>query len=390
MSRRIGIGLVGMGWMGSLHSQSYRQVNQRFPDLELIPRLVVCADDVKPRAVEAQKRYGFEAHATDWQDVVADPAVEVVNVAAPNDMHLRIVEAAAAAGKHIFCEKPVGRNPAETIRIAQAAQRAGVITGVGFNYRWAPVVQHAKKLIQNGTLGNLTHYRGRFFAGYASNPHGVLSWRFNAEVAGLGALGDLLSHVIDMAQFMAGPIARVVGNRHTFVEDRPLATPGEGTHFSVNKDGPRGPVTNEDYVGSLVQFQNGVQGCLEACRVIQGAQCEMAFEVHGTKGTARWNFERMNEVHLFLSNETDPTMEAYTRTMSNPHMPFHANFNPGPAISLGYDDLKVIEMHQFLQSIASGDQGEPGLEQARSVAHVQKAVQSSWESGSWEEVSHGR
>ena len=177
---------------------------------------------MEARAREAQQRLGFERSTTDWEEVVRDPEVEVVNIAAPNASHLEMVRAAARQGKHILCEKPVGRNPAETQEIAALAREAGVLTFVGLNYRWAPLVQHAHNLIREGCLGRLTHYRGRFFAGYASNPHGVLSWRFRREEAGLGTLGDLMSHVIDMAHFIAGPIQRVTGNRATFVRQRPL------------------------------------------------------------------------------------------------------------------------------------------------------------------------
>ncbi len=386
MAQTTGIGVIGMGWMGGVHSHSYKQVGVRFPDSEVQPHLVICADDVEARAREARERFGFARSTTDWKEVIADPEVEVVNIAAPNSMHLEMVRAAAAAGKHIFCEKPVGRNPQETSEIERLARRAGVLSFVGFNYRWAPVVQYTRQLIQEGKLGKLTHYRGRFLAGYASNPHGVLSWRFERQAAGLGALGDLMSHVADMAHMIAGPIKRLVGNQETFVAERPLATPGQGTHFSVSTDGPRGPVTNEDYVSALVQFANGAHGTLEVCRIIQGAQCEMAFEVHGTEAAVRWNFERMNELQLYTANEEDPTREGYTRTMSGPGMPFHGHFNPGPAIGLGYDDLKVIEAHQFLQSIAEGKQGEPGFGEALAVAQVQAAIQRSWESQAWEDV----
>ena len=184
MTRTIGIGVIGMGWMGTVHSRSYRQIPIRFQDCDIQPRLVICADEVEARAREAQTFLGFERYATDWRQVIADPEVELVNITAPNNMHLEIASAAAEAGKHIFCEKPVGRNPQETAAIEDAARRAGVLTCVGYNYRWTPLVQYARQLIEEGRLGRLTHYRGRFFAGYASNPHAVLSWRFQREVAG--------------------------------------------------------------------------------------------------------------------------------------------------------------------------------------------------------------
>ena len=246
-------------------------------------------------------------------------------------------------------------------------------------------MQYALQLIQEGRLGELTHYRGRFFTGYARNPHAVLSWRFQREIAGLGTLGDLISHVADMAQMIAGPIKRVVGNRETFIRQRPLATPGEGTHFTVRTGGPMGDVTNEDYVGALVQFANGAHGTLEACRIISGLKAQMAFEVHGTRGALSWDLERMNELNLYLPDEVG-AHDGYTCIKSGPEHPFHAQFIPGPALSIGYDDLKTIEAHQFLMSIKEKQQGEPGFREALDVAQVQAAIQRSWETERWEDI----
>ncbi len=254
MTHTIGIGVIGMGWMGMLHSQSYKQIPYLFADSDIEPRLVVCADDVEARAEKAKKLLGFERCTTDWHEVIADPNVQAVNITAPNNLHVEIVKAAAAAGKHIMCEKPVGRAPAETAEIEEAARKAGVLSFVGFNYRWAPLVQYTLQLIKDGKLGDLTHYRGRFFAMYGSNPHSVLSWRFQKEFAGLGTLGDLMSHSVDMAHMLVGPIKRVVASQETFIKERPLPVRGEGTHFSVRTEGPFGKVENEDYYDRQTDF----------------------------------------------------------------------------------------------------------------------------------------
>ena len=205
MVHSIGIGVIGMGWMGNAHSRAYLETRNRFDGGEIQPRLIICADEVEARAVQAKAQLGFEQHTTDWQEVIAHPDVEVVNIATPNLQHLEIIRAAASAGKHIFCEKPVGRTPEETAEIEYLARKAGVMSFVGFNYRWAPLVRYSRQLIEDGKLGDLTHYRGRFFSTFASNPHAVLSWRFDEKLAGLGTLGDLGSHVSDMAHMLAGP-----------------------------------------------------------------------------------------------------------------------------------------------------------------------------------------
>lgn len=384
MTQKIGIGVIGMGWMGGAHSRAYQQVKERFTDADYMPRLIICSDNVESRAREAQERLGFEQYTTDWRKVLEHPEVQVVNITAPNGLHLEMVRAAAEAGKHIMCEKPVGRNPQETALAEHAARQAGVLTFVGYNYRWAPLVQYAKQLLDEGRLGRLTHYRSRFFACYASNPYGVLSWRFQQE-HGLGILSDLGSHAIDLAHMLIGPMRKVIGNRETFIRQRPLPR-GEGTHFSQGGPAdPMGDVTNEDYTGLLVSFENGVQGTIEMCRVINGPKCEYTFEINGTEGALKWNFEQMNELHVQFRNPQDAD-DGFIRVVSGPAHPFHHYFNPGPGIGLGYDDLKTIEAAQFLQSVAGGQQGEPGFSEALAVANVQTAVVRSWESERWEKV----
>lgn len=385
-SESIGIGIIGMGWMGTVHSRSYRAVADRFHDKGVRARLVVCADDVEARAIRAKEVFDFESCTTDWRQVIANPDVQVVNIATPNYLHLEIVREATVANKHIFCEKPVGRTPEETAEIARLAQAAGVLSFVGFNYRWAPLVQYAQQLIGSGKLGEITHFRGRFFAMYASDPMSQLSWRFQYDKSGSGVLGDIMSHVVDMALMLAGPVRRVSSHQNTFIKERPLPTLGQGTHFTGGKvTDPTGEVSNEDYVGTLAEFANGAQGTFEVCRVIYGPKCELAFEINGTKGALKWNFERMNEMELYLPDETGGH-EGFVRIVAGPDHPFHKRFNPGPGVGLGYEDLKVIEAYHFLQSVADGEQRPPGFQEALEVAAVQSAMVRSWRSGTWETV----
>jgi len=385
MSQAIGIGVIGMGWMGQVHARAYRQIPDRFPDCALAPRLVVCADDVAERAEEARARLGFEKCTTNWRNVVNDPAVQLISVTTPNNLHVEIVQAAASAGKHIFCEKPVGRNPRETALIAQAARDAAILTWVGFNYRWAPLVQVARKMIVDSVLGPLTHYRGRFLVDYGSDPNGTLSWRYQRELAGLGTLGDLMSHVVDSAMMLVGPIDRVVGNQRTFITQRPLPTAADGTHFSIRSNGPKGSVTNEDYVGALVEFSNGVVGTLEVCRVAKGHDCEMAWEVDGRLGSLKWNYERMNELIVHLP-DGNVTHDGHTILHAGPQHPYFSAFYPGPGNSMSYEDLKLIEAYEFLKSVSTGQQGTPGFNDVLSVAEVLAAIERSWSSEKWEKV----
>ncbi len=386
MAASVGIGVIGMGWMGEAHSRSYRSVPLRFPDAEIRPRLVVCSDSVAPRAEAARTTLGFERSTTDWREVVDDPDVDVVNIAAPNSMHLEIAAAAAAAGKHIFCEKPVGRSPAETAAIEAHARRAGITSFVGFNYRWAPLVQHTRALLAEGRLGEPTNYRGRFFSMYGSNPLSYLSWRFQSEPAGLGVLGDLMSHAVDMALFLNGPITEVAADQRTFIARRPIPRPGSDTHYATgSSDDPSGPVENEDYVAALVRFANGSHGVLEASRTIFGPKSEMAFEVYGTHGAAEWNFERLNELRVYLP-DGERSHDGYTTLLGGPGDPYHGNFMPGDGLGIGYEDLKVIEAYEFLRAVVAGAPASPGLDAALAAAEVQEAMIRSAASGAWEDV----
>ncbi len=381
----IGIAVIGFGWMGQAHSRSYARIPSLFPDRLADPELVICCDNMPERAAEAVRSFGFSEFTTDPMEAIEHPDVDAVIVCAPNMMHEDLAVAAARAAKHVFCEKPVGGTPAQTIRVAAAAEAAGVITGVGYNYRWAPLVQYAKQLIDNGDLGDITNYRGRFFSMYGSDPMGLLSWRFELDGAGYGVSSDILSHSMDMGMMLNGPILSVVGMEKTFITERPLPKVG-GTHYDRGEPGdPTGPVTNEDYAGCMVRFANGSVGTFESSRNIVGPQSQMAFDVHGTKGALNWNLETMNEMNIFMTGG-DHLHDGYTKVFAGDRYPFHGNFVPGDANAIGYEDLKVIECSQFLTAVVTGEQHQPGFAEAVQYVSVQDALIRSWESGSWEDV----
>ncbi len=385
MRKPLGIGIIGMGWMGMVHSRAHRMIPDRFGDGPNISRLVICADEIRSRTEQAKQIAGFESATIDWQEVVEHPEVETVIITSPNYLHLRMIEAAAVCGKHVFCEKPVGSSPYETLCATRVAEKNKIVTGVGYNYRWAPVVQFVRELINRGELGDITHYRGRFFVDYASNPDGVLSWRFDRKKAGTGVLADVMSHVVDMAHMLVGPIREVVSSHKTWISDRPVATPGEGDHFSVQPEAPREPVTNEDDVSALVSFQCGAHGQLEVSRVAKGARCDMSFEIFGTRGHAKWNFETMNELSLYLPDGS-AAHNGPVRIQACPEHPYYGRFYPGPANSMSYEDLKVIEAYHFSQSVAESHVREPDFGSALRVAEVFDAIERSWTSRTWEPV----
>jgi predicted dehydrogenase len=295
--------------------------------------------------------------------------------------------AASAAGKHVFCEKPVGGTPAQTVRIAAAARAAGIITGVGYNYRWAPMVLHTRQLLETDRLGQLTNYRGRFFSMYGSDPMGLLSWRFLEAEGGYGVSSDILSHAVDLATFLVGPIAKVVGTKETFIRQRPLPRPGAQGHYAVGRPGdPTGEVTNEDFAAALVVFANGVRGTFESSRSIVGPESQMAFELYGTKGAVSWNLEQLNELQVYLADDEGRAPRGYTTVFGGDRYPYHGAFVPGDANSIGFEDLVAIEDHEFLSSIVAGEQHHPGFEEALDYVSFQDAWLRSCDSGTWEDV----
>jgi predicted dehydrogenase len=379
----IGVGLIGFGWLGEAHSRSLLRIPTLFGDRTFDADPVICADTVADRLDRAVSDFGYAEAVPDWRRVIEHPDVDVVFITAPNMLHLELIEAAAAAGKDVFCEKPVGGTPEQTRRAAAAARDAGIITGVGYNYRWAPLVQYAHRLIAEGRLGTITNYRGRFFSMYGSDPLNPLSWRYRVEEGGYGASTDLLSHAVDLAQMLLGPITRVVGAVETFIRERPITA--AGTHYARGSaDDPRGPVTNEDYAGLLCEFAGGARGTFEASRTIVGPESQMAFEVYGTQGALSWNLERLNELQVYLAE--DELHTGYRTVFGGDRFPYHGHFVPGSANGIGFEDLVVIEDLEFLRAIAERRPHAPGFEEAVACVDVQDALLRSVQSGSWETV----
>lgn len=382
MARTVGVGLVGVGWMGRVHSAAYRRVPDHYPELPAFARLVIAADENEERAERAVD-LGFEQTSTNWREVVRHPAVEAVSITAPNNLHRDIAVAAAEAGKHIWIEKPAGRLPEDTADIAAVVERAGVRSIVGFNYRHAPAVRHARRLITSGALGAIDHFRSQWIAAYAASPRGALTWRFRREEAGLGILGDLGSHAVDLAQFLLGPIESVTARSQTVVAERPLPT-SSGTHFAISESGELAPVENEDVVWSIVRFEDGVTGTIEMSRVAVGPQARYTFEAHGSRGAVAWDFERMGELAVYLPLEIGDA--GYARVVVGPeHEPF-GRFQPGPGLPMSFDDLKVAEAALFLQCVGDGQQRAPGMREALAAARVVAAMERSAASGVWERV----
>jgi predicted dehydrogenase len=382
--RPIGVAVVGFGWMGRVHAQAYVRVRHHYPQLSLTPELVAIAEEVAGRAEEAADQFGLTRTTVDWRDLIDDPSVQAVSITAPNFLHREIGVAAAQAGKHIWIEKPVGLTSSDAKAVRDAVDAAGVQAAVGFNYRNAPAASAAREMILDGQLGEITHARFRLLSDYAAHPEGALSWRYERERGGSGVLGDLASHGVDLAWYLLGDVESLVADSAIFLRERALPTGATTGHVRA-AGGAMGVVENEDYVASLLRFTSGARASLEASRVAVGEQNNYGFEIHGTKGALFWDFRRLGELGVSLGTayQDQPVSITYV----GPAHGEYAAFQPGAAISMGYDDLKVIEAYNFLRSIAEQKPHGATLDDAVRSAVTLDAMAESVMTGTWVRLS---
>jgi len=378
--RPIGVAVVGFGWMGRVHSQAYTRVLQHFPGLGVAPRLVAVADDVPARAHDAAEQFGFARGVDSWRDILHDPEVEAVSITAPNYVHREIGEAMAKAGKHIWIEKPVGIVEADAQAVADAVASAGLVGAVGFNYRNAPAVRAARELIASGELGTITHANFRLLSDYAADPDGALSWRYEVAKSGRGVLGDLATHGVDLAWYLLGDLAELVADTAIFIPQRARPHGTTSGHERV-VGGELGQVENEDFASALLRFDSGARASIEVSRVAIGEQNNYGFTIHGTRGSVGWDFRRLGELTLSMGAAFQDQPVSTVRV--GPGHGDYASFQPGAAIAMGYDDLKVIEAAAFLGAIAGEREPIATLADAVRAAHVLDAMAASADSGRW-------
>ncbi len=387
MTDRIGIGIVGAGWMGHVHARAYARLRHHFPTGGRDPELIAAADPVDAQLSDFVRRHGIAAGYADWRDLVADPRIGAVSVTAPNHLHAEIGVAVAEAGKHLWIEKPVGLNAADAEAVRRAVQAAGVSSAVGFNYRNVPAVMRARSAIASGAIGRPTHARVHLFTDYAAHPGGPMSWRFALDRGGHGVLGDLASHGIDLVRFLLGDVDSVVAITDTFVPRRPLVDAGS-SHYAVvdlaDAAVEFGSVENEDYVAALLRTESGVAVVVESSRAAVGEQNHYGFEVHGTTGLVRWDFRRPGE--LSLSTGADYQGQSTSTVLSGPGDGEYAAFQPGAGITMSFDDTKVIEAWGFLRSIDGEHVDGPTIDDAVASARVLDAIVTSAADRRWVSV----
>ncbi len=368
MAQEIGIGLIGSGFMGKSHALAFGAVKAVMGDVPT-PRLEVLCDTPLEKASRMAEQFGFSRAVDDWKSLVNDPRVDLVSITTPNHLHYEMALKAISAGKHVYCEKPLALTLNQAAEMAKAAETAKVKTMVGYNYIKNPAFTHAQRLIADGEIGDIVHFRGWVDEDYQADPEQPWTWRAKISEAGLGALGDLGCHLVSMAFGLAGPIDNLIADMQTIHKTRPLPD-GNG----------RAEVENEDTASALVRFSNGAHGSLSTSRSAWGRKNRLAWEVHGTKGMICFDQERMNELHLFRNHGAEE-LRGFQTILTGPEHPPYENFCPAPGHQLGFNDLKVIEAAAILRHIAGGETSHPDFNDALEIENVIHAIAKSARSG---------
>ena len=367
MVRKIRVALIGYQFMGKAHSNAYRQMPHFFSPPALPVMKVICGRN-RAGVSAAAVQLGWQEWSTSWEEVVHRPDVDLVDIATPGDSHLPICLAAAKAGKAVLCEKPLANSLSDAGKMLAAVRQAGVPHMLCHNYRKVPAVALARQLIADGELGTLRHFRGTYLQDWSMSPELPLLWRFDKRKSGSGALGDLGSHLIDLARFLVGEIRGVSALLETFVKQRPLP----------DQPSRKGRVTVDDASLALLRFANGAVGTIEASRFAPGRKNYNAFEINGSLGSLSFNLERLNELKLFLCKDAQHSQGFKDILVTEPSHPYMKWWPPGHII--GYEHTFVHIVHDLMQSLARNQTPSPdfhdGVENQRVVEAIQKSAQS--------------
>lgn len=382
--KHLNVGLIGAGFMGKAHSLAYAAMPMFFWPAPAIPKRYIIADLSDEGARNAAAQFGFESSTGDWRKVIGDKDVHVVDIATPNNTHAEIAIAAAEAGKHIICEKPLSRTLDEAKAMYEAVKKAGVVNMVAFSYRRTPAVALAKRLIEDGAIGELLNFRGTYLQDWSADPNSPLSWRFQKSVAGSGTLGDIATHVIDIARYLMGEVTAVNAMSQTYIKERPLQQGSVDKLGAAERssDGPRGEVDVDDEVMTFLRFDEGAVGSLEATRNAYGRNNFLTFEVHGSKGSLVFNYERRDELQFFSSD--DPADRRGFRTIyTGPAHPYGEGLWPIPALGIGYGETKIIECYDLFKAIAEESSVSPDFREGYLTERIADAIQTSSEQQAW-------
>lgn len=380
----IRFGLIGYKFMGKVHSKALTEVPMYMAPPANIVKRAICGRD--PEWVrQSANTLGWQDVETDWRKLIARDDIDAIDITAPSNFHREIAIAAAKNGKHVFCEKPLALNLADAREMLDAAKTAGITHQIGFNYRFAPAMLLAKKLIDEGKLGKIFHVRGVFLQDWIIDPDFPKVWRLDKKVCGSGSLGDLGAHVIDAARYLAGEFKTVTGMSKTFVKSRPVVARMEGLSASVDASAPREEVDVDDATCFVCEFENGALGTFEATRFAQGHKNDMRIEVNGEKGSIRFEFERMNELHYFCASD-EPGEQGWRMIQVTEGVHPYINFWWPAGHVIGFPETFCHEIYEFVCHIVNGGDCRPNFYDGVKCAQIMEAVDLSIERRAWVDV----
>ncbi len=381
MSKSIGVGLVGYKFMGKSHSNAYRQVKHFFPDCAFTPEMTALCGRDEAAVKQAAIDMGWNGYETDWKKLVTRKDIGLVDVSTPGDSHAAIAIAAANEGKHVFCEKPLANTLTEARAMAEAVKKNGVVGMVNFNYRRVPAVQLAKRLIQDGRIGKIYHWRSVYLQDWIMDPNFPLVWRLQKDIAGAGTLGDLGAHSIDLARMLVGEISEVTGMTETFIKQRPKLG-GTTTSLGAVGTAEMGEVTVDDAALFMTRFANGAVGTFEATRFANGRRNYNSFEINGSKGSIVFNLERMNELQVLFNDDAADVQGFRTILVTEGVHPYMSAWWPAGHI-IGWEHTFTHGVYDLINGIAKNVSPEPTFDDGVRCQAVLDAIETSASNKQW-------
>ncbi|WP_309086667.1 Gfo/Idh/MocA family oxidoreductase [Chelativorans sp.] len=384
--KKLNVAMIGGGFMGKAHALAYAAMPMFFWPAPAIPVRKIVVDVTEAMAADASDRFGFEEASTDWRAVVERRDIDVVDICTPNNSHAEIAIAAARAGKHIICEKPLARTGDEARSMYEAVKGGTSIHMVAFNYRRTPAVALARKLIDEDRIGEILNFRGTYLQDWSADPDAPLSWRFQKDIAGSGTVGDIGTHVIDFARYLVGEFAAVSAVTKTHIHERPKQAGGvDKLGVGGDRNAERGKVDVDDEMLTMIRFRNGAIGSIEATRNGWGRNNFLTFEVHGTKGSLAFNYERRDELQVMFKDDAADA-RGFRTVYTGPAQPYGEGLWPIPALGIGYGETKIIECYDFFQAITTGEQPSPNFEDGWRISMIADAILKSGKTGEWVEL----
>ncbi|MEH7336323.1 Gfo/Idh/MocA family oxidoreductase [Neobacillus drentensis] len=381
--KKVRVGMIGYKFVAKAHSHAFRDLPFYF-DPETEPVLQAIAGRNEDALSAAADKFGFASYETDWQRLIERDDIDLIDIVTPNHTHAEMAIAAAEAGKHVFCEKPLAMTLDEARRMLKAVQKSGVVHMIGHAYRYAPAVQYAKKLISEGRLGRIYHVRATYLQDFIVDPNFPLVWRLRKDVTGSGALGDIAAHILDLARFLVGEFTEVTSMMETIIKERPLEKASFGLK-AIADETSKGMVEVDDATAFLARFENGAMGVFEATRVAAGNRNGNRFEINGEKGSIRWDLENMNNLQVYFTDD-EPGLQGFrTINCTEEHHPFAAAYWP-PGLIIGYEHTFINLMADLMDGITNGYSPSPNFVDGVRNQAVLDAVERSAASRQWEKV----